>query len=174
LQENIINIKILQSDVKELSQKLLPKSIDAVVTEPYLGPVETRIMNNESRIKEIISELSELYLAAFEEFKKILKPDGKVVIILPIFSKNLRWKRKIFSQKIEHPLKPGEGGLQQIALSDFVLPSLKKQGWQIVNPIPEELRKNPVIKITERGSIIYSRPDQTVLREIFIFKLNLF
>ncbi len=146
--KNIIkNLKVFQSDVRNLSQKIPFKSIDAIVTEPYLGP--TKIFTLKSRILNLINELSNLYLEAFKEFKKILKPKGKIVIIFPVF-------------KIENQLHflP-------------ILDELKKMGWQIVNPFPKKLEKSPVIRLTDRNSIIYSRPDQKVLREILIFKAKL-
>jgi len=148
------NVQIFQTDVKELSSKLLPNSVDAIITEPYLGPVKNKNID----IENTINELSSLYLAAFKEFKRVLKPDGRVVIIFPVFSAR---GGSAFGGKINNKLHflP-------------ILDQLKKTGWQIINPIPPELKNNPIIKITNRNSIIYSRPDQKVLREIFIFKQN--
>ena len=140
------NISVYQSDVRSLSQKISPNSIDAIITEPYLGPV--KITSCQLSITNLLKELSDLYLKAFSEFKKILKPSGRVVMIFPVF--------KINGQLYFLP----------------ILDELKKSGWQIVNPIPPELRKNPTIKITVRNSIIYSRPNQQVLREIFVFIRN--
>jgi tRNA G10 N-methylase Trm11 len=137
------NLKIFQCDVQKLSEKISQNSIEAIVTEPYLGPIKKSDIKNQ--ISKIITELSNLYLAAFKEFEKILKTNGRIVIIFPVF---------------------------QIDKKRYFLPILDdlKKNWQIINPIPEELRKNPVIKLTSRNSIIYSRPKQKVLREIFIFK----
>lgn len=143
-QSKNLNVKIFQADVKEASKKLLAKSIDAIITEPYLGPI--RLKNLELGISNLISELSNLYLKAFEEFKKILKKDGRVVIIFPIF----RINNALYFLPI--------------------LEELKKSGWQIINPTPKELKQGSIIKKNERNSIIYSRSDQTVLREIFMFE----
>lgn len=80
---------LLDYDVRELSQKIQHNSIDAIVTEPYLGPP---LLGYESpqKIKKIIDELSGLYLDSFREFSKILKPLGRVVIIFPVIkSQNL-------------------------------------------------------------------------------------
>ena len=54
------------------------------MTEPYLGPP---LKGKESRqqIEKIIDELSELYVSAFSEFRKILNRNGKVVIVFPAF-----------------------------------------------------------------------------------------
>ena len=43
-------------------------------------------------------------------------------------------------------------------------------GFKIINPIPEELRKNNFIKFTQRGTIIYGRSGQKVFREIVILE----
>lgn len=142
LNSSKLKIEVKKTDVRNLSQKISPNSIEAIITEPYLGPI--KISNFKFKL---LNELSNLYLSAFQEFKKVLKKDGRVVIIFPIF----KIKNKL------HFLP--------------ILEELKKTGWQIINPIPKILLNNPVIKITERNSIIYSRPDQKILREIFIFKM---
>jgi len=138
------NIQIFQADVKNISQKIPNNSVDVIVTEPYLGPI--KISNFQSSIFNLIKDLDKLYLTAFCGFKKVLKENGRIVIVFPVF----KIKRKL------HFLP--------------ILDQLKKSGWQIINPIPSELKNNPIIKITNRNSIIYSRPDQKVLREIFVFK----
>jgi tRNA G10 N-methylase Trm11 len=137
-------IIIQKCNVKELSQLLAKNLVDVIVSEPYLGPL--KLPNSRVEISNLIKELSDLYLAAFREFKKVLKPNASVVIIFPIFQM--------------------AGRLHSLP----ILEELKRDGWQIINPIPLELRKSPVIKITSRGSIVYSRPDQRILREIFVFK----
>ncbi len=76
------NWEIQQSDVKTLSQKINQSSIDAIITEPYLGkPIKGN--ENEKIIKKIISDLEELYLESFIQFKKILKTEGKIVLVIP-------------------------------------------------------------------------------------------
>jgi tRNA G10 N-methylase Trm11 len=136
---------LIESDVRKISEKFSPQSVDAIITEPYLGPP---LHGNESpeRIQQIIKELSDLYFAAFREFKKILKPDGKIVILFPVF----------------HTEK-----------QDFFLPiidEIKKIGFIAADPLSQDLKKYSFLKITGRSSIIYSRPDQKVFREILIFK----
>ncbi len=145
LKKSFKEIIIFQSKVEKISQKLANHSIDLIVTEPYLGPIKFKT----AAVNFIIKELSQLYLKAFSEFKKILKPNGRIVIIFPVFKTKTR---------------------QQFLL---ILDKLKKMGWQIEPVIPYPLLKDPVIKITDRQSIIYSRPDQRVLREIFVFKLRI-
>lgn len=142
LRLNINDYQIFQADVRNISSKISSTSIDAIITEPYLGPIKNKYLD----IKKIITELSDLYLKAFNQFKKILKPTGKIVIIFPVFNLS--------------------DGLKFLP----ILEELKKMNWQIVRPIPAELKESPIIKITARGSILYARQDQQVLREIFIFE----
>ncbi len=146
IQNSKLKLKIQKCDVRNLSQKILPKSVDAIITESYLGPVKKSEIKSQKL--RIISELSELYIKAFREFGKVLKENRRIVIVFPILKL--------------------DGELNFLSILD----ELKKIGWHVINPIPDELRKNSAIKITNRDSVIYSRPDQTVLREILIFKMR--
>lgn len=117
--------KVAKIDVKNLNQEI--NRADVVVTEPYLGPA-LKGSESKEQIKEIIAELSPLYLGAFDQFKKILKPSGRVVIIFPWFKK--------FDLKLE------------------ILPAIKKIGFDQLN----------------FQDLIYSRVDQKVYRQVFIFQ----
>lgn len=146
---------LIKSDVRLLSEKLSLHSVDAIITEPYLGPL---MQGNETdeKIKKIIEELSALYLAAFREFKKILKPDGKIVIAFPVF------------RSLSPSPARGEGWGEGKFLP--ILDEIKKIGFQAADLLPKEFTDFDFLKITKRGSTIYSRPDQKIMREIFIFK----
>lgn len=137
------NIKIFQCDVRKLSEKLPVNSVDLVVTEPYLGPLRITPDNWQA----IIKNLSSLYIGSFKELKKILKPGGTMVVIFPVF----KIKNK------EHFLP--------------ILEELSKIGWQRRPLLPDFLLKNKGLSVTDRRSVVYSRPNQVVLREILIFKL---
>jgi tRNA (guanine10-N2)-dimethyltransferase len=76
-------MNVFQAGVNNLSEKI-PTKVDAIVTEPLMGKPLT---GRESR-PELLSqanELKKLYLEAFAEFAKILKPNGTVVMIIPRF-----------------------------------------------------------------------------------------
>lgn len=141
----ISNFKLLNINVRNLSQEIAADSIDAVVTEPYLGP--TKPLRSEEEARKAIAELSELYLETFQEFKKFLKPQAKIVIILPIF----KVKNKFFQL--------------------LILDEIRKLGFK-TEPFLPSFWPPDLIKTTARGSIIYSRPGQYVLREVFVFTLN--
>jgi len=73
-------LKLFAKKVESLSKFIKSGSIDAVITEPYLGPQRGRL-----EFKAVISNLEELYSVAIKEFLKILKPGGRVVMIWPIY-----------------------------------------------------------------------------------------
>lgn len=143
----VANYQLLEADARGISEKLPLRSVDAVVTEPYLGPL---LQGNETpeKIQKIIKELSELYLAAFGEFKKITKPSGKIVILFPVFHTA---KQDLFLPIIEE---------------------IKKIGFNVADLLPKEFKKYEFLKLTPRNSIVYSRPDQKVFREILVFTLS--
>ncbi len=75
---------IFQSDVRTLSQHVTRESIDAIVTEPYLGPA-LRMIPSEDKLKPVLQELTQFYVDACEVFSRIVKPGGRVVFIFPVF-----------------------------------------------------------------------------------------
>lgn len=143
----IRNYKLFQSDVKNLSKKLPPSSISAVVTEPYLGPTRG-ISNYEKGIRNLIDELSQLYFAAFQEFKKILRPNGFVVFVFPAFKTGGQIKK----------------------ISEIALPKIKNIGFEPLRLLPQNI--STYYSLPTAYSIVYSRPSQKVLREIFVFRMK--
>ena len=121
---------VFQSDTRKISQKIEHSTVDLIVTEPYLGPLKVKDWQSEVR------KISDLYIASFREFRKILKSKGRICIIFPAF---------LDSNKDLHFLP--------------ILEELKRIGWEI-QPFNDGIK---------RGSIVYSRSDQFIHREIFIF-----
>lgn len=140
------NIKTFTYDVKKLSKAFEEKSIDAIITEPFLGSPKSKHFNI-SQVENEITILEKLYLDAFYQFKNILKDDGKIVIIFPAFKlgNNLHYLN--------------------------ILPQLSKLGFTPINFQENPDYKDLDLEVSDRGSIIYFRPDQTVHREIFIFRI---
>lgn len=85
--KKVIKVKLLQADVHALLQKIQPKSVDAIVSEPFMG---NPLRGHES--KELLTrsarDLRTLYEDAFKIFSKILKPGGVVIFIIPEFYMN--------------------------------------------------------------------------------------
>lgn len=141
-------IKLIKADVRKLSSVINFKTVEAIVTEPYLGSPKAKYFNPQ-QIKEEINKLEELYLAAFNEFRKILHDNGVMVIIFPVF----RFGSQFFHLEI----------LEKIAAIGFQKKELiaaKPSGFELLN-----------LNLTPRGSAIFFRPGQTISREIFVFQV---
>ena len=97
---DISDIKLLDLSVESLDKEFAENSIDTIITEPYLGPA----LKGSEGIKQIdiiIKELDALYFSAFEQFKKILKPNGKIIIVFPIFQINNQSMRLAIFEKVQ-------------------------------------------------------------------------
>ncbi|MFA6322128.1 MAG: DNA methyltransferase [Candidatus Buchananbacteria bacterium] len=85
--------QVFQADVRDLAVKI--KSVDAIIAEPFLGP-PLRGHEKLFEVKKTVEQLSELYVQAFGEFRKILSSGGRIVIIFPSF--------RIDNQVLELPI----------------------------------------------------------------------
>jgi len=91
-------------------------------------------------IKNTIPELEKLYSESLAQFYKIMEPGARIIMIFPIFNINNK--------------------------KHFINPNLNK--LTITNLLPTNLTKNKIINLTNRKTIIYSRPNQRIEREIII------
>jgi tRNA G10 N-methylase Trm11 len=74
--------RIVQSDVVFLSRKIGRENIDCIVSEPDLGPALRQIPTT-PYAKKIIDKLTPLFFGFVEEAYKVLKPNGKLVVVTP-------------------------------------------------------------------------------------------
>ncbi|MBT4723196.1 methyltransferase domain-containing protein [Candidatus Falkowbacteria bacterium] len=75
--------EIFQADASHES-KLESKSIDFIVTEPFLGP-PLKGYETEGQIRKNILQLEHLYENSFTQFNKLLRNDGVIIMIIPSF-----------------------------------------------------------------------------------------
>lgn len=144
------DLRIFQYDAREIGSKIPADSISAVITEGTLGPRYSRRAPNNIEIDSNFQMLEKLYLAVFSEFQKILKKGGKIVISFPAYM----------------------AGRNELKIAPFV-DKIMKLGYNFIHPVENAILKdNPSIVLTNRKTIIYSRPDQIVGREIVIFFKN--
>lgn len=131
--------RVFPEDCTRLSEHFSPRSIKTIVTEPYLGP-----QRGEYDREQTARDLEKLYSRCLQELKKILKKEGRMVIIFPIFTDK-------------------KGGVLE-----YIKPDLS--GFHLIKPLSSELTKNCCPKTTDRNTIVYGRPQQKVWREVVILK----
>jgi len=85
--------RIMKLDATKLSKVFEPRSIDAIVTEPNLGPA-LKIPPDQNKAEGILRGLKPLYQKSLQEFSAILKPGGRVCMVLPRFE---------FGEHFAHP-----------------------------------------------------------------------
>lgn len=75
-------------DATHVSEVIPVESINAIVTEPFMGSTNIAFQQNpdSTKIKNIIKGLEKLYIGCLREWKKILTENGKVIIALPEYS----------------------------------------------------------------------------------------
>ncbi len=117
------------------------EKFDAIITEPDLGPIHPEQWNDVARAR-----LEALYQTAFAQFQRVLKPGGTVVFLFPVIG---RQKKEFMPDKL----------FKNIFALGFVLQPL----------LTGELAGLPFVALTPRGTMVYSRPEQFVAREIAIF-----
>jgi len=143
-----LSIKTWQSDIRNLSEKIPPTSVGAIITEPYLGSPLRSQADYSKRDREK-KQLAELYYQAFINFYKLLSAGGRVIMIWPVFY--LADKQFIF--------------LPQQLLAMIISLGFKQEN------LSAALAEYPDPKsyLTDRKTLIYWRPGQRVAREILIF-----
>jgi len=82
--DDAARFKVFQSDVRQIAKHLAPKSIDAVVTEGWLGP-PLRGHESLDQLKNNANAIEKLWSETFEALKNVLKPGSRLVVIAPSF-----------------------------------------------------------------------------------------
>lgn len=89
-----------QSNVINLSDVVEPFSVNAIITEPYLGKPLRGLETREFLVDQARS-LAELYLNAFHVFYRLLKPGGNIVMVFPKYQYKNEWIRIEILEKIK-------------------------------------------------------------------------
>jgi len=139
--------KVFQADFNEAVKKLKNDSVDAIITESTLGPVYKKLPNTEE-IRGNYANIKKLYVRFLQVVKPVLRNKALIVVTLPAYQ--LKPKEFVFGEFID---------------------SLEKLGYSRVCPLDKKFESSD-IRITKRNTIIYSRPEQIVAREIIIFQNN--
>src|SRR3989338_4961824 len=134
------HVKLITSDARFLGTQLPERSIDAIVTEPFLGPPRT---GDEKRgdMQRQLNELTKLYYECLSAWRRILRPNAPVVMALPVYIVGME-----------------KHGIQ---VSEF-----EKLGFKTESLLPTRLLSRLNVPETRNKGLLYGRNDQHVWREI--------
>ena len=90
-------IRVFASDATHISSEKDVGLVDAVVTEPYMGPTKLGEHNQFEleRSKNIFKGLVKLYIGCLREWSQVLKPEGHIMMALP----TMVWKNREYTVK---------------------------------------------------------------------------
>lgn len=121
-------------------------TFDAVVTEPFLGtPLSAPLSRSELATWQ--APVIELYTKTFQNLHPVLKENGIVLFLFP-------------AANVE-----GDG---YTPLPHSIFDEISKAGYSMVQLVPEALQN--FVSPTDRGTLMYSRPDALVAREFTLWK----
>lgn len=143
--EKQISWKAEVSDATLIDSRYKAKSVGAIVSEPYLGPIFKTNPGKET-VNQLFVYLADLYLRFFKAANKCLKAGAKIIFIFPII--------------------PVNGRLMYLDILDDV----QKTGFKPVMPLPTEWRKPYLYEITNRNSFLVKKEGQIMIRELFVFE----
>jgi tRNA G10 N-methylase Trm11 len=139
---------ILQGDARRLTDKIEPE-VDCIATEPDLGPALRHVPTTPYATK-IIDKLEPLYSSFLEGAYRILKKDGRLVLVTPYI-------RTRSGKSVTMPIGEKAGGV----------------GFKTTYPLREEVfaRETQVKEnLTKMASFVDAEKRHKIGREIHIFR----
>lgn len=85
-------VQLLTTDAAHVSDHIPQASVDAIVTEPFLGAPFEQVRGvlfqkgkkvTPESLKNTIKGLEKLYIGALREFSHVLRPGGRIIIVIP-------------------------------------------------------------------------------------------
>jgi len=110
LKNKSVKFKIFKKNAVEITKKdILPESVDAIVSETYLGEPVSRLPS-EKIVEKVLSDISNLHELWLKKATQLLSKNARIAICLPAYRKgfNKYIRIKDFSKKVE------KYGLKQI------------------------------------------------------------
>lgn len=78
------HLSFYTSDAVKISNVIPHDSIDAIITEPFMG--DARAIKYDQNVKNIIKGLEKLYIGCLKDWKLVLRKAGKIMISFPSIS----------------------------------------------------------------------------------------
>jgi len=139
-------VSVVTADARNLRQHVPLRSLDAIVSELYLGPPQ-RGGERRGDLQKSLSELTRLYYEALSSWRPLLKAGAPVVLALPVFIMGME-RHGIVTKEFE--------GLGFTTESLLPAPILARMGT----------------RETKNKGLLYGRNDQRVWREIVRFRME--
>ncbi|MFC1638822.1 TRM11 family SAM-dependent methyltransferase [Patescibacteria group bacterium] len=133
-------IALFENDARQAPTELRPGGLEAIVTEPYLGPPREG-RESKPALEKRLDELSGLYRDSLRTWRPLLRDDGCLVLALPLYIV----------------------GLDRLGVS---VPDIAGDLYEADPLIPPMLMKRMGVRETANRGVTYGRPDQHVWREI--------
>lgn len=133
------NAQIFVYDVARGKSALPDGSVDAVVTEGWLGPARSRSpLPREA--EEVFKKVARLLQSLFSFTRTVVRQDGRLLITVPAF--------RIGKRTVRFPL-------ESVRAAGFLRDPLVPKEWI-----------HPLFREASSGTLLYGRPDAIVLREV--------
>jgi tRNA G10 N-methylase Trm11 len=140
------HVALFASDARNVGQNIKPQTLDAIVTEPYLGPNRTGY-ERRGELQKRLSELTRLYYESLSAWRPLLKPGAPIVMAMPVYILGNE-KHGIITREFSNLGYRTEALLPSPILSRLGVPETKNHG------------------------LLYGRNEQRVWREIVRFRLG--
>ena len=144
LDKKSFQITLRTSDVRLLDKQLKGDVFDALVTEPFLGPPLLK-RPADAVIKKSVNIVTSLYHDSFSVFRKLLKKEGRLVIVFPVY----------------------HSADEDIFIDASIIAA---GGFRIINPLSEASIGKIKSWLTKRQSVLYTSPGQFIGREIYLLQ----
>ena len=141
--------RVLRGDVHMLSQKIGLEQVDCIATEPDLGPALRQVPTTSYALR-IAEKLEPLYYGLLEEAYKVLKSDGRLVLVSPYIKTRSG--------------KPVTMGIGEKAV---------ETGFELVYPFKRGFFAEDVVvpdSIVAMGSFVDAEERHKIGREIHVFQ----
>jgi tRNA G10 N-methylase Trm11 len=143
------DFRVVQGDVGRLAQKVGQETVDCIVTEPDLGPALRQVPTG-PYAQKIIQKLEPLYFGFAEEAYRVLRAEGRLVLVTPY-------------------IVTRSGQAVKMPVSD----KLESLGFRKVNPFNEEMfsgRQEGSEALTNLESLVEVDDRHKIGREIHIYQ----
>lgn len=130
----------LVADARKIGSQLAPKSVDAVVTEPFLGP-PLRGGERRGDLQRTLGELQMLYRDSLASWRTCLKPDAPIIVAFPSY----------VIEEERHGVRVKE---------------FEALGYRVEPLLPASVLARLGVPETKNRGLLYGRGDQRVWRDI--------